>query len=129
MPSSIDGGNTASAVLVFAPNPQNDHPAMLKQRPVWSSPEPSACKRVSEDPDADDENVVLDVTASGSLTPTIDDINLKIDDDETQTYVFKVTTDKPKEGSPINVTLRADPAHVNDSLALTLHSDNAKYTP
>ena len=83
--------------------------------------------QTTHDPDAEDENVVLNVTATGGLTPTIEAKSIEIDDDETQTYVFKVTTDKPKEGSPINVTLRADPAHVNDSLALTLHSSNPKY--
>ena len=83
--------------------------------------------QTTQDPDAEDENVVLDIDVTGGLTPTIDDIDLKIDDDETQTYVFKVTTEDPEEGMPIAVTLRADPQHVNDDLDLTLHSDKAKY--
>ncbi len=119
------GGDTSTVVLVFAANDQND--AMNAEAKIGVVVSKTISLQTTHDPDAEDENVVLDIGVTGGLTSTIDDIDLEIEDDETQTYVFKVTTDKPKEGSPINVTLRADPVHVNDELALTLHSDNQKY--
>ena len=119
------GGTTTTVTLVFPANGDNADPVPApKSGEVVSK---TISLQTTHDPDAEDENVVLDVTVSGDLTSTIDDIDLEIDDDETQTYVFKVTTDKPKEGNPINVTLRADPAHVNDDLELTLHSSDPKY--
>ena len=125
IPEATPLGTQATVTLNFPANGDNADPV----------PEPKIGEVVSQtislqtthDPDAEDENVVLDVTVSGDLTSIIDNINLEIEDDETQTYVFKVTTEKPTEGSPINVTLRADPVHVNDDLDLTLHSDNQKY--
>ena len=98
----------------------------------------------THDADAEDEKFTLSFTpdAGGvnvSAAEDADDIALAtgsptaltIDDDETQTYVFDVTTKEPKEGTdPIAVTLRADPAHADDdaSIVLTLHSSDAKYT-
>ena len=119
------GGNMSSVVLIFAANPQND--AENAEAKIGVVVSKTISLQTTQDPDAEDENVVLDVTATGGLTPQIAAKEIEIDDDETQTYVFKVTTDKPKEGSPINVTLRADPAHVNDDLDLTLHSSDPKY--
>ena len=119
------GGIMSSVMLVFAANPQNaDMNAEPKIGVVVSK---TISLQTTHDPDAEDENVFLTVSATGGLSPSIESKEIEIDDDETQTYVFKVTTDKPKEGSPINVTLRADPAHVNDSLELTLYSSNPKY--
>ena len=119
------GGDDTSVILSFPANPD---PATGTGEAKTSVVSQTISLQTTHDPDAEDENVVLNVTASGDLSPSITDKSIKIDDDETQTYVFKVTTDKPEEGSPINVTLRADPAHVNDSLALTLHSSNPKYS-
>ena len=85
--------------------------------------------QTTHDPDAENEDVVIDASAAGGLTPTLDAKGIEIDDDEPQTYVFKVSTQDPKEGpDAIAVTLRADPAHVDDNLPLTLHSDDPKYT-
>ena len=97
----------------------------------------------TQDADAEDEKFTLsftltepggvDADADGAdIALAADDYPtaLTIDDDETQTYVFDVTTDDPEEGTDIAVTLRADPAHADDdaSIELTLHSSDAKYT-
>ena len=96
----------------------------------------------THDPDAEDENFTVGFTVNAGGIQDADDTDLPaapaeapdeltIEDDETQTYVFDVTTDDPEEGTnPIAVTLRADPAHAdeNASIALTLHSSDAKYT-
>ena len=120
------GDNVASVTLVFPANGDNADP--VPEPKIGEVVSKTISLQTTHDPDAEDENVVLTVGASGGLNPTIEAKSIKIDDDETQTYVFKVTTDKPKEGSPINVTLRADPVHVNDDLELTLHSSSPKYS-
>ena len=98
------------------------------------------------DTDAEDETIGLTYGASlgnvGALMnavggePLSRDANdvdtspasFEIEDDETQTYVLDVDTDDPKEDAAIAVILKADPAHVDDFLVLTLHSSNGKYT-
>ena len=126
-PGSNSEGTQAEVTLVFdenaAPTPGTGE---AKIGEVVSQ---TISLQTTHDPDAEDENVVLVISfaVDSALDPAIDNIDLEIADDETQTYVFKVTTEDPKEGSPINVTLRADPVHVNDDLDLTLHSDNQKY--
>ena len=92
------------------------------------------------DADAEDETITLGYdlggvdtldNAEGGATLAQDGDNptsFDIEDDETQTYVLDVETDDPVEGMPVMVTLKAEPAHVDDSLMMTLHSDNAKYT-
>ena len=121
------GGTMSSVTLVFAANNQND--AGNAEDRIGVVVSKTISLQTTHDPDAEDENVVLNISFAGgsALNPDIEAKSIEIDDDETQTYVFKVTTDKPKEGSPINVTLRADPAHVNDDLDLTLHSSDPKY--
>ena len=120
------GGNTTTVMLVFGANPApTTGDGEAKIGVVVSK---TISLQTTQDPDAEDENVVLNASASGGLTPTIDPKSITIDDDEPQTYVFKVaTTPKPTEGTAIAVTLRADPAHVDDSVALTLHSSDPKY--
>ena len=124
-PGSNDEGTVATVTLVFDENEQNA--AANAEAKIGEVVSQTISVQTTQDPDAEDENVVLDVDVTGGLTSIIENIDLEIDDDETQTYVFKVTTEKPKEGTAINVTLRADPVHVNDDLDLTLHSDNQKY--
>ena len=93
------------------------------------------------DADAEDETITLEYVLAGhddldnedgtDLTlATGNPSSFDIEDDETQTYVLDVETDADdiEEGMPINVDLKAEPAHVDDSLLLTLHSDNAEYT-
>ena len=97
--------------------------------------------QTQHDADAEDETITLDTTVSGqgdldnedgtNLAEAADNpTSFDIEDDETQTYVLDVETDADdiEEGMLINVTLKAEPAHVDDSLFLTLHSDDAKYT-
>ena len=119
------GGEQTKVTLVFAANPQNDTVDAEAKTSVVSR---TISLQTTQDPDAEDENVVLNVTVGGNLSADVANKSIKIEDDETQTYVFKVTTEDPEEGMPINVTLRADPQHVNDDLALTLHSSDPKYT-
>ena len=122
------GGTMTTVVLNFPANDQNE--AENAEPKIGVVVSKTISLQTTHDPDAEDENVVLNINFAGgsALNPSIEAKSIEIADDETQTYVFKVTTDKPKEGSPINVTLRADPAHVNDDLDLTLHSSNPKYT-
>ena len=91
------------------------------------------------DPDAEDERVTFEATvtpgdangqgdnadADVALAATGNTYTLKIDDDETQTYVLtKTAPDKPAEGEPVTVTLEAEPAHTeNGSEEITLHLD------
>ena len=97
----------------------------------------------TQDADAENEKFTLEFTASVAgvdadaagaadiaLAAADYPTALTIDDDETQTYVFDVTTKDPKEGDVVAVNLRADPAHadVSASIVLTLHSSDAKYT-
>ena len=84
--------------------------------------------QTTHDPDAEDEKVGMTVLVTGALTSKIRPQNITIDDDETQTYVLAVTTKEPKEAAAINVSLRADPAHEDGSVELTLHSSDPKYT-
>ena len=121
------GGGTTTVMLVFPANPfpvGETEGGAAKTSVVTKT----ISLQTTNDPDAEDENVVLNIMVTGGLTSAVDNKSIKIDDDETQTYVFKVTTEKPTEGSPIALTLRADPAHANDTVMLTLHSDDPKYT-
>ena len=95
----------------------------------------------THDPDAEDENFTVGFTVSAGgiededqtdlpVAPAEAPNELTINDDETQEYVFDVTTDDPEEGTAINIALRADPAHEDEeaSIAMTLHRSDAKYT-
>ena len=119
------GGNTTTVTLVFDANPA---PTTGTGEAETSTVSKTVSLQTTHDPDAEDENVVLNVSASGGLNPSIEAKSTKIDDDETQTYVLTVTTEDPKEGSDIDVTLRADPEHDDGSVEMTLHLDDPKYT-
>ena len=84
------------------------------------------------DPDAEDETIVLAVSASGdgfSIVPGSDPGEerrrpVTLDDDETQSYVLELASGaSPREGMAFDVVVRADPAHVDDSKTLTLQID------
>ena len=64
------------------------------------------------------------------LSVTQPNIEVTIEDDETQTYVLlTVTTDEARGGDSLsNVTLKADPAHDKGSVMLTLHLDDPTYS-
>ena len=89
------------------------------------------------DPDAEDETIVLAVSASGdgfSVVPGSDPgeerrRTVTLDDDETQSYVLALASGaSPREGMAFDVVVRADPAHVDDSKTLTLQIDGAGYS-
>ena len=118
---------TGVLTFIFPANNDPDDSDTVTPDPVTHTITKSVSLQTTQDPDAEDENVVLMVAVDGGLTSAVVNKSIKIDDAETQTYVFKVTTDDPEEGMPIVVTLRADPAHVNDDLELTLHLDDPDY--
>ncbi len=90
------------------------------------------------DPDAEDETIVLAIEASGGgFSIAAGDQagderrqTVTLDDDETQSYVLALAPGAaaPREGAPFNVTVRADPDHVDDSTTLTLQRDDTSYT-
>ena len=92
--------------------------------------------QTNHDPDAEDETVVLAVSASGG-TISIDPGSqsdeeprqtVAVDDDETQSYVLALAAGaSPREGMPFDVVVSADPAHVDDSETLTLQIDGTGY--
>ena len=95
--------------------------------------------QTNHDPDAEDETITLSYTLDGDgalenavgggpLAAGENPTSFDIKDDETQTYVFAVTTKDPEEGAPITVTLKADPTHVDGTATLTLHLDDPDYT-
>lgn len=54
---------------------------------------------------------------------------VSLDDDETQSYVLALAPGAaPREGAPFEVTVRADPVHVDDSKTLTLQIDDDDYS-
>ena len=88
------------------------------------------------DPDAEDETVVLAISASGGLLISAGSQpgeeprqTVTLDDDETQSYVLALASGaSPREGMAFDVVARADPARVDDSKTLTLQIDGAGYT-
>ena len=82
-----------------------------------------------QDGDAEDEDFAVGFAVDGTTGVTQPNMQVIIDDDETQTYVLTLETDEPTEGTDISVSLKAEPAHDEGSLLLTLHSSDPKYTP
>ena len=93
-----------------------------------------------QDVDAEDEaflwsfsvisnvDMLEDEAGEALVIPTLPPLKLTIEDDETQTYVLDVTTEDPKEGTTIAVTLKAEPRHVQGKAVLTLHLDDGEYS-
>ena len=86
--------------------------------------------RSNEDADAEHERVMVSGAASGggnASTPAPTPVSFSILDDETQTYVLilndriHTSTNPPREGEDIEVTLQAKPAHYEGGSTLTLH--------
>ena len=86
--------------------------------------------RSNEDADAEHERVMVSGAASGggnASTPAPTPVSFSILDDETQTYVLTLndrihtSTNPPREGEDIEVTLQAKPAHYEGGSTLTLH--------
>ena len=92
--------------------------------------------QTNHDPDAEDETVVLAISASGGLSiragAGAGDEPLRmvtVDDDETQSYVLALTPGAaPREGAPFDVTVRADPEHEDGSKTLTLQIRETGYS-
>ena len=116
---------SGEVALVFPANPAPTTGAGVVKTSVVTR---TISLQTTHDPDAEDEKVGMTVLVTGALTSTIGPQNITIDDDETQTYVLAVNTKEPKEAAAINVSLRADPAHEDGSVELTLHSSDPKYT-
>ena len=86
--------------------------------------------RSNEDADAEHERVMVSGAASGggnASTPAPTPVSFTILDDETQTYVLTLndrihsSTNPPREGEDIEVTLEAKPVHYEGGSTLTLH--------
>ena len=86
--------------------------------------------RANEDADAEHERVMVSGAASGggnASTPAPTPVSFTILDDETQTYVLTLndrihsSTNPPREGEDIEVTLEAKPVHYEGGSTLTLH--------
>ena len=86
--------------------------------------------RSNEDADAEHERVLVSGAASGggnASTPAPTPVSFSILDDETQTYILTLndrthtSTNPPREGEDIEVTLQAKPAHYEGGSTLTLH--------
>ena len=86
--------------------------------------------RSNEDADAEHERVMVSGAASGggnASTPAPTPVSFSILDDETQTYVLTLndrihsSTNPPREGEDIEVTLEAKPVHYEGGSTLTLH--------
>ena len=121
-------------------------PANTTDAAVTSTQTAILIVQTNHDPDAEDEVITLEygdlvydplagvgtlnnAAGGGPLAEAADNpVSFKIEDDETQTYVFAVTTDDPKEGQPIAVTLKADPTHVDGEGEFTLHLDDPEYS-
>ena len=85
-----------------------------------------------DDPDAEDEAIVLAIGASGGGLSIGDEPRhtIALDDDETQSYVVALAAGAtPREGAaPFGVTVSAEPAHVDGSKTLTLQLDDTEYS-
>ena len=92
--------------------------------------------QTNHDPDAEDETVVLAITASGGISIAAGGRTgeeplrtVTVDDDETQSYVLALTPGAaPREGVPFDVTVRADPEHEDGSKTLTLQIRETGYS-
>ena len=118
-------------------------PANTTEAAVTSTQTAILIVQTNHDPDAEDETITLNYDTLAGVDPLKNEVggatlalaagnptSFDIEDDETQTYVFTVTTEDPdpKEGLPIAVTLKADPTHVDGAAVLTLHLDDPGYT-
>ena len=85
--------------------------------------------QTNHDPDAEDETAVLAVSAEDGGVNIDEPLRtVTLDDDETQSYTLALSPGAPpREGRAFEVTVRAVPAHVDDSRTLTLQIDDSSY--
>ena len=114
--------NPGTATLTF--------PANTAASPVTHEVSGTVLLQTNHDPDAEDETVVLAIETSGGLSISDEPARpVILEDDETQSYSVALASGAaPREGAPFGVTVRADPAHVDDSKTLTLQVDDASYS-
>ena len=93
--------------------------------------------QTNHDPDAEDETVVLAISASGGRLSIRAGVGagdeplrmVTVVDDETQSYVLALTPGAaPREGAPFDVMVRADPEHEDGSKTLTLQIRETGYS-
>ena len=130
--------NEASDISLNPGTTTVSFPANTTNNPVTHTVSGRIVLRTIDDPDAEDETVVLAISTSGGLGQDIQAGSqtgeeprrpVTIDDDETQAYVLALGPGAvPREGAAaFNVVVSADPAHVDDSKALTLQIDDTDY--
>ena len=123
---------TGVITLTFPANTNNETPMRGVERSG------SVVLQTAHDDDAEDEDLMVSFTITGSFVdaegtavttaPTEAARNVRIDDNETQTYVLTAESGKALvEGGTVDATLRAVPAHEDLSRSFTLHVDNALY--
>ena len=110
--------NPGTATLTF--------PANTAASPVTHEVSGTILLQTNHDPDAEDETVVLAIETSGGLSIRDEPARpVLLEDDEMQSYSVALASGAaPREGAPFKVTVRADPAHVDDSKTLTLQIDD-----
>ena len=116
--------NNAAVSLVFSSNPETD------ADPKKETKSATVFLQTTNDVDAEREDFALDIDVTGGATSiTQENIESTIVDDEEQTYVLKITTEEPSEGTAtIDGTVTAEPAHVNMAASLRLHLDDPDYS-
>ena len=94
----------------------------------------SVTLQTTQDPDAEDEDVVLAFALTGAATGADGasvaapaNATITIEDDETQTYVLSNSED-PTENQAITITVTAVPAHVDDFITIELYSSDPTYS-
>ena len=121
--------NPGAATLTF--------PANTTGSPVTHEIAGTILLQTNHDPDAEDETVVLAIGASGggisieagSGSGEEPRQTVTLDDDETQSHALALASGvAPREGAAFGVTVRAAPAHVDDSQTLTLQVDDTSYS-
>ena len=127
-------GNPGTAELRFPAGEDDEDGAENKLVTVTGT----AVLQTTHDPDAEDETVILIYTfEAGGLAPpdgqeetpqTLTEPangSVTIKDAQTQNYVLTLSSSsaKAEEGDDVTVSLKADPAHVDDAKTLTLNLD------
>ncbi len=137
-PHGSEGATSESADVSLNPGTATlSFPANTTGSPVTHEVGETVLLQTNHDPDAEDETVVLAIGASGggisiaagSGSGDEPRRTVALDDDETQSYDLVLASGAaPREGAPFEVTVRADPAHVDGSQTLTLQLDDTSYT-
>ena len=131
---SLGATNEASDILIPA-TATLSFPANTTSSAVTHTVSGSIPLQTNHDLDAEDETIVLAISASGGITIEAGDQpgqeprpKVTIDDDETQTYVVALATGAvPREGAAFGLVVRAVPDHDEVVKRLTLQIDGTGY--